>query len=72
MMNIHAPGLPDPHQLLNEIDAADLLCQSVRTLQKWRVTGYGPVFFKIGRSVRYRRREIVEWIDSRRRAQTSQ
>jgi predicted DNA-binding transcriptional regulator AlpA len=62
----------DPDQMLPETDAADILCQSVRTLQKWRVIGYGPEYFKIGRSVRYRRREVVEWIESRRRAHTSQ
>lgn len=58
-------------QLITEVDAADLLCQSVRTIQKWRVTGFGPPFYKIGRSVRYRRNEIVRWIDQRRMAHTS-
>lgn len=62
----------NPDQLLTEQDAADLICQSVRTLQKWRVIGYGPCFFKIGRSVRYRRREILDWVESRRRAHTSE
>ena len=62
----------DPHQLLRETDTAELICQSVRTLQKWRVAGQGPSFYKIGRSIRYRRREIIEWIDSRRRTSTSQ
>jgi len=61
----------DPERLINEIEAAKLLCQSVRTIQKWRVTGYGPQFYKIGRSVRYRWREIVEWTDDRRRSHTS-
>jgi len=61
----------DPERLINEIEAAELLCQSVRTIQKWRVTGYRPQFYKIGRSVRYRWREIVEWIDDRRRSHTS-
>lgn len=58
-------------QLITEVDAADLLCQSVRTIQKWRVTGFGPPFYKIGRSVRYRRNEIVRWVDQRRMAHTS-
>lgn len=61
----------DPDQMLTEHLAAEILCQSVRTLQKWRVTGFGPEFFKIGRSVRYRRREVADWIESRRRAHTS-
>ena len=56
---------------MNENGAADLLCQSVRTIQKWRVTGFGPAFYKIGRSVRYRRSELITWIDARRMTHTS-
>ena len=55
-----------------EAEAADFLCQSVRTIQKWRVTGAGPQFYKFGRSVRYRRRELCEWVEDRRKAHTSQ
>lgn len=57
---------------IHEADAADFLCQSVRTIQKWRVTGAGPQFYKFGRSVRYRRRELCEWVEDRRKAHTSQ
>ena len=56
---------------INETMAADFLCQSVRTIQKWRVTGYGPEFFKSGRSVRYRRRDLMEWANARRFGNTS-
>lgn len=55
-----------------EQDAADFLCQSVRTIQKWRVTGAGPQFYKFGRSVRYRRRDLFEWVEERRKANTAQ
>ena len=57
---------------IDETRAADFLCQSVRTLQKWRVTGFGPSFYKPGRSVRYRRRDLRDWAESRRRKNTSQ
>ena len=57
--------------LIDEAKAADFLCQSVRTIQKWRVTGFGPKFCKSGRSIRYRRRDLMEWINSRRRGSTS-
>jgi helix-turn-helix protein len=57
---------------ITETDAADYLCQSVRTLQKWRVTGYGPGFYKPGRSVRYRRHDLRDWAESRKRVSTSQ
>lgn len=49
---------------IDEKKAADFLCQSVRTIQKWRVTGFGPKFYKSGRSVRYRRCEL--WNGPRR------
>jgi len=57
--------------LIDEKTAADFLCQSVRTLQKWRVTGGGPEFYKPGRSVRYCRRDLREWAEARRYANTS-
>jgi hypothetical protein len=57
--------------LIDEATAADFLCQSIRTIQKWRVTGFGPAFYKSGRSVRYRRRELMDWAETRRRKNTS-
>ncbi len=57
---------------IKETEAADYLCQSIRTLQKWRVTGFGPHFYKPGRSVRYLRRDLREWAESRKRQHTSQ
>jgi len=56
---------------IDEAKAADFLCQSIRTIQKWRVTGFGPKFFKSGRSIRYRRRDLLEWGETRRRKSTS-
>ncbi|NOR62063.1 MAG: DNA-binding protein [Rhodobacteraceae bacterium] len=58
--------------MINEGTAAGFICQSIRTLQKWRVTGYGPVHYKSGRSVRYSRRDLREWADARRRRHTSE
>jgi len=56
---------------IDEATAANFLCQSIRTIQKWRVTGFGPKFFKSGRSVRYRRRDLMEWSETRQRKSTS-
>jgi hypothetical protein len=44
---------------LNENKAAEFLGLSTRTLQAWRMRGGGPRYVKIGRSVRYQRRELV-------------
>ncbi len=57
--------------LIDEATAANFLCQSVRTIQKWRVTGFGPKFVKSGRSIRYRRRDLMDWTNSRRRSSTT-
>lgn len=59
-------------EFLNESKVAELICQSVRTIQKWRVTGHGPAYYKLGRSVRYRRSEVIAWAEERRKAHTSQ
>jgi hypothetical protein len=54
----------DVDTLLREQDAADLLCLSVRTLQSWRFRRAGPPFVQVGRAVRYRRRDLITWIDA--------
>tara|TARA_R110002051_G_scaffold30487_3_gene70570 strand:+ start:29354 stop:29578 length:225 start_codon:yes stop_codon:yes gene_type:complete len=60
-------------QLLNETQAADILCYSVRALQNWRHRGGGPRFVKVSaRSVRYRYSDLVAWIESRTVCNTSQ
>ena len=56
---------------IDEGQVAEILCQSVRTIQKWRVTGNGPGFYKLGRSVRYRLTEVLDWAEARRKAHTS-
>jgi predicted DNA-binding transcriptional regulator AlpA len=71
MLDAHTASLP-PAEFLDERQVADLLCQSVRTIQKWRVSGAGPGFYKLGRSVRYRRAEVIAWAEARRKAHTSQ
>jgi predicted DNA-binding transcriptional regulator AlpA len=41
------------------------------TLYRWRAEGKGPPFYKIGRYVKYRPREVEEWVESRKRASTA-
>jgi hypothetical protein len=54
-----------------EQQAASILCQSVRTLQKWRTIDQGPAVHKFGRSIRYSRADLLLWIASCRTAPTS-
>ena len=60
-------------QLLNEHDAARMLGFTIRALQNWRVRGGGPQFVKISkRSVRYRRRDLLTWVNKHIKVNTSQ
>jgi len=52
----------DNDGLLTEAQAADYLKLSIRTLQAWRIRGVGPAFVRAGRSVRYRRYDLLVWI----------
>lgn len=51
----------DGDDLLNEVEASDILRVSTRTLQAWRCRGTGPSFVKVGRSIRYRRSDLTMW-----------
>jgi hypothetical protein len=50
-------------QLVDERTLADMLFLPIRTLQDWRVRGFGPPFFKLGKMVRYSVPEVLEWLD---------
>lgn len=51
--------------LIRETEVADIIGLSVRTVRAWRSQGEGPPFFHVGRSVRYNREHVIEWIDER-------
>jgi predicted DNA-binding transcriptional regulator AlpA len=53
----------DPDVLLTETQVAEILNLSIRTLQSWRVRRAGPKYVQAGRAVRYRRRDVIAWID---------
>lgn len=64
-MSMHtASSSSDDDALLTEVQTADLLKLSIRTLQAWRVRGVGPLFVRAGRAIRYRRRDISAWIEA--------
>lgn len=66
--------LPDQTQrrLVDTKRAALIVDQSESQLNKLRLTGDGPEFIKLGRSVRYEIEALERWIASRRRRSTSQ
>jgi hypothetical protein len=48
--------------LLTQREAASVLRLSERTLERSRVSGFGPPFCKLGRRVFYRAADLDHWI----------
>ena len=57
--------------LIDRTTAAHQLGVSPRTLEKWAVTGEGPVFYKLVGRVLYDQSDLEDWIASKRRLSTS-
>jgi excisionase family DNA binding protein len=57
---------------LTTSEVANLTGLKSGTLEVWRVYGKGPQFVKFGRAVRYRKADILAWIDGQVRQSTSQ
>jgi predicted DNA-binding transcriptional regulator AlpA len=58
--------------ILTEVEIADFLKLSTRTLQSWRIKSDGPPFIRVGRAIRYRLRDVVAWIEARTVAPANQ
>lgn len=62
---------PEQAAYLPQSAAAEFLHHSPRTLEQWRLIGYGPPFFKVGRRVLYSRADLEKFMLSNRRTSTS-
>ena len=62
---------PKIKPVMNVQQAACYLGLAVSTLNKWRCYGDGPLFIKMGRSVRYRLKDLNDYIEGRRAGSTS-
>ncbi len=68
MTTTHTRGVDTPHaddDLLAITEVADLVRVPVATLRYWRRLGTGPHSFKVGRSVRYWRTDVLQWLEQR-------
>ena len=68
MTTAHIADLGTPHandDLLTIGEVADLVRVPVATLRYWRHLGTGPRSFKVGRSVRYWRTDVLRWLEER-------
>ena len=65
--------MPDsPLALLTPEEAAHVLTSKARTLERWRSTGTGPRYIKVGRRVAYRLSDLEVWIEQQARQHTSE
>lgn len=59
-------------RLLTAEEAAEKLRLKPQTLAKWRVTGDGPKYRRIGTRALYEKREVERWLEARTYAHTSE
>jgi predicted DNA-binding transcriptional regulator AlpA len=60
------------HPRKRTTDAAAYCGLSKSTFDKYRLTGEGPAFLKLGRSVVYDVADLDAWLNSKRRHSTSE
>lgn len=60
------------NDICTTLEAADYVRMSKPTLERFRVTGGGPIYCKLGGSVRYRKVDLDSWVESRRIRSTSE
>lgn len=62
----------DPERAHSPAEAAHIVGLSERTLEALRRTGEGPSYFKFRRLVRYRRRDLLAWVEANMKSSTSE
>src|SRR5215207_9864173 len=50
-------------KLMSLTDVSEMLGIPVNTLYRWRYKGDGPVGYRVGRHVRYRREVVEAWLE---------
>jgi excisionase family DNA binding protein len=55
---------PSMARLLTPEEVSDYLAVPLGTLANWRYQGRGPAYVRLGKHVRYRARDLTDWIES--------
>ncbi len=58
-------------RLLHEAEVAEILSVKVSTLRRWRWSGEGPRFLKLGGAVRYDTQQLKDYLAKQVRSSTS-
>lgn len=70
-----SPGITEATITLPRLWTQRELCAYLNKSEAWaeraRLTGDGPPYMKVGRSVRYQADEVLAWLEAKRRRSTS-
>jgi excisionase family DNA binding protein len=50
-------------KVISPADVSEMLGIPVHTMYRWRYNGDGPVRYRVGRHVRYRRETVEAWLE---------
>ena len=64
--------MEDPNKVMKTPQAADYVGLSKPTLERFRISGDGPAYCKLGGAVRYRKVDLNAWLESRLTRSTSE
>jgi len=59
-------------KILTQVEAAQILGVSERTLERHRTAGTGPRFTRLGRLIRYREQDLIDFVELNLCASTSE
>ncbi len=62
--NVLTSSLEVSTRLLSTEDVARILVVPVTTLYTWRYKGTGPKAYRVGKHLRYRLSDVVEWLET--------
>jgi predicted DNA-binding transcriptional regulator AlpA len=57
--------------MMRTVNAASFVGLSASTLTKLRLTGGGPIYLKLGKTVVYDPSDLKNWLESKRRRSTA-
>jgi predicted DNA-binding transcriptional regulator AlpA len=53
------------HTILSPKQLAERIQRPERTIERWRLTGEGPAFIRLGRRIAYRVEDVERWLAGR-------
>lgn len=59
-------------EYLNTQQLAEKMKTSQRTLERWRMEGQGPEYYKLGRKVIYKSDDVIAYLEANKYSHTSQ